>query len=84
MGHVLLTLQIAISVLESGLGFEAGLLWTLRQGGDADTNGAVVGALLGARDGAEAIPAGWIRLVGEGDRIDAMARAFAARAARVS
>lgn len=84
MGHVLLTLQTAVSVLESGLGFEAGLLWTLRQGGDADTNGAVVGALLGARDGAGAIPAGWIRLVGEGDRIDAMARAFAARAARVS
>ena len=47
MGHVLLTLQTAVSVLESGLGFEAGLLWTLRQGGDADTNGAVVGALLG-------------------------------------
>jgi ADP-ribosylglycohydrolase len=30
------------------------------RGGDADTNGAIVGALLGARDGVHAIPADWI------------------------
>lgn len=30
------------------------------RGGDADTNGAIAGALLGARDGAGAIPAAWI------------------------
>ena len=30
------------------------------RGGDADTNAAIVGALLGARDGAGAIPAAWI------------------------
>ena len=29
------------------------------RGGDADTNAAIVGALLGARDGARAIPASW-------------------------
>jgi ADP-ribosylglycohydrolase len=29
------------------------------RGGDADTNAAIVGALLGARDGASAIPAAW-------------------------
>ena len=29
------------------------------RGGDADTNAAIVGALLGARDGAEAIPVDW-------------------------
>ena len=29
------------------------------RGGDADTNAAIVGALLGARDGIEAIPAAW-------------------------
>jgi ADP-ribosylglycohydrolase len=33
------------------------------RGGDADTNGAIVGALLGARDGAEAIPEAWIERV---------------------
>jgi ADP-ribosylglycohydrolase len=30
------------------------------RGGDADTNGAIVGALLGARDGVRAIPREWI------------------------
>jgi ADP-ribosyl-[dinitrogen reductase] hydrolase len=29
------------------------------RGGDADTNGAIVGALVGARDGLEAIPEAW-------------------------
>ena len=29
------------------------------RGGDADTNAAIVGALVGARDGAEAIPSAW-------------------------
>jgi ADP-ribosylglycohydrolase len=33
---------------------------TASRGGDADTNAAIVGALLGARDGALAIPAAWI------------------------
>ncbi len=30
------------------------------RGGDADTNGAIVGALLGARDGVAAIPPAWV------------------------
>jgi ADP-ribosylglycohydrolase len=33
------------------------------RGGDADTNAAIVGALLGARDGLHAIPAAWIERV---------------------
>jgi ADP-ribosyl-[dinitrogen reductase] hydrolase len=33
---------------------------TASRGGDADTNTAIVGALLGARDGVTAIPARWI------------------------
>ena len=33
------------------------------RGGDADTNAAIVGALLGARDGASAIPEAWIERV---------------------
>lgn len=33
------------------------------RGGDADTNAAIVGALLGARDGAAAIPPAWVERV---------------------
>jgi len=33
------------------------------RGGDADTNAAIVGALLGARDGVSAIPAAWVERV---------------------
>ena len=33
------------------------------RGGDADTNGAIVGALLGARDGVDAIPQPWVERV---------------------
>ena len=33
------------------------------RGGDSDTNGAIVGALVGARDGASAIPPAWIERV---------------------
>lgn len=36
---------------------------TASRGGDADTNAAIVGALLGARDGAGAIPAAWAERV---------------------
>lgn len=39
--------------------WRAALVDTASRGGDADTNAAIVGALLGARDGASAIPAAW-------------------------
>jgi hypothetical protein len=39
--------------------FEAALVDTIRRGGDTDTNAAIVGALLGAVQGREAIPAQW-------------------------
>ena len=39
------------------------LVDTASRGGDADTNAAIVGALLGARDGIGAIPAAWVERV---------------------
>ncbi len=39
------------------------LVDTASRGGDADTNAAIVGALLGARDGVAAIPMAWIERV---------------------
>jgi ADP-ribosyl-[dinitrogen reductase] hydrolase len=41
----------------------AALIDTVNRGGDADTNGAIVGALLGACHGEEALPAQWRQLV---------------------
>jgi hypothetical protein len=50
---------------DSELARRAGALFgrvgeTASRGGDADTNGAIVGALLGARDGVDAIPRAWV------------------------
>ncbi len=73
MGSTILALTVAASVMASAPAFTDGLLWVLRQGGDTDTNGAIVGALLGARDGLSAIPMEWRSCVPDGDRILAMA-----------
>jgi len=69
MGSTLVALQVAVSVLASGLPYLDALPWVIRQGGDTDTNGAIVGALIGARDGVSAIPKEWRECVSQGDRI---------------
>ncbi|MBA3456225.1 MAG: ADP-ribosylglycohydrolase family protein [Deltaproteobacteria bacterium] len=43
--------------------WRAALVDIASRGGDADTNAAIAGALLGARDGASAIPAAWVERV---------------------
>ena len=45
-------------------------------GGDTDTNGAVAGAVLGARYGASAIPERWLACVPERDRVERLADAL--------
>ena len=61
---------IGFTLKTAGAGFWAlaharsvgtGLRRVIHEGGDADTNAAVAGALLGARDGLSAIPARWVR-----------------------
>ena len=74
MGSTLVALRVAVSVLGSGQPYAEALPWVLRQGGDTDTNGAIVGALLGARDGLEVIPADWRACVADGERILHMGR----------
>ena len=58
-GYVLDTLHIGIWGLFQP-GFEEGLVKVVNRGGDADTNAAVAGALLGARFGYSAIPKRWL------------------------
>lgn len=57
MGYTLKTLSAALWCLYHSKTFEEGLLAIVNAGGDADTNGAVVCSLLGARFGYGAIPA---------------------------
>ncbi len=57
MGFCLFTAAIALQVAAEAAGFEEGLRSVVSLGGDTDTNAAVAGGLLGARDGARRDPA---------------------------
>jgi ADP-ribosyl-[dinitrogen reductase] hydrolase len=59
-GYALATAQVAAFALENTDNFEDGLILAVNQGGDADTIGAVTGALLGAKYGLEGIPERWL------------------------
>ncbi len=65
MGFTLLSLQAALICYWRAEDFETGLRQTVEAGGDTDTNGAIVGAVLGARFGLAAIPERWRRRVAE-------------------
>ncbi len=58
-GFVRVAFRVAFWQLRHAADWRAALVDTVNRGGDADTNGAIVGALLGARHGASAIPAAW-------------------------
>jgi ADP-ribosyl-[dinitrogen reductase] hydrolase len=61
IGYVLLCLERALLSLRDAASFESGLIDVVNLGGDTDTNGAVAGALLGARFGPDGIPERWRR-----------------------
>ncbi len=58
-GWVLLALRNAFARLAADEGVREGVIRTVAMGGDTDTNASIAGALLGAADGAEALPPGW-------------------------
>ncbi|MDP9437643.1 MAG: ADP-ribosylglycohydrolase family protein, partial [Actinomycetota bacterium] len=59
-GWTVYTTRLALWSLLDAEDFRTGVERVVRLAGDADTNGAVAGALLGARFGVKEIPAGWI------------------------
>lgn len=59
-GWVITALQNAFRHLMHASDFEHALVATVSAGGDADTNGAIAGALLGAALGRDAIPPRWV------------------------
>jgi ADP-ribosyl-[dinitrogen reductase] hydrolase len=72
-GYVGTALGVASAALRRADSFEDGLVWPVNLGGDADTNGAVAGALLGARFGASAIPPRWLEQLAVRDEAKALA-----------
>lgn len=58
-GFVRVAFRLAFWELLHAPTFEAALVDAVNRGGDADTNGAIVGALFGARFGEDAIPEAW-------------------------
>jgi ADP-ribosyl-[dinitrogen reductase] hydrolase len=62
-GFVRVAFRLAFWELMHVPTYEAALIDAVNRGGDADTNGAITGALFGARLGEGAIPPGWKTLV---------------------
>ena len=65
MGFTLLALEAGLISLWHAEDFEQGLCAVVEAGGDTDTNGAVAGAVLGARFGIDAIPRRWRERIAE-------------------
>ena len=78
IGHTLLAAQFGLWSAATPLDFEDALVASVAAGGDADTNAAVAGAVLGARYGASSIPERWLACVPQRDRIEALANGLVA------
>jgi ADP-ribosyl-[dinitrogen reductase] hydrolase len=60
-GYVVNTLRTVLDAFFSTQSFEECLVKTVNRGDDADTTGAIAGAIAGARYGLAAIPRRWLR-----------------------
>ena len=60
-GYVVDTMQTVFHCFFRSRSFEGCVVETVNQGGDADTTGAIAGALAGAYYGEEGIPARWLK-----------------------
>lgn len=79
-GYVLETLSVAIAaVLDEERSLEDVLVDVVRIGRDTDTNAAVAGGLLGARDGEDAIPRRWREKLQFGKEFRELARQIVER-----
>ena len=76
MGYTLKTMSAGLWSLYHCSSFEDGLLAVANAGGDADTNGAVAGSLLGARFGYENIPERFIKGLARGNVLEEKAESL--------
>ncbi len=72
-GYVLDTLRIAVWALLGTSSLEEAVITAVNRGGDADTQGAVTGALAGALYGDGAIPGRWLDCLLAGDELTGLA-----------
>src|SRR3954468_1555351 len=79
-GSALASIAIGLAAFFNAESFEQGLVWAVNLGGDTDTNGAVTGALLGARLGVGAIPERWLSVLDRREEIESTGRQLAALA----
>ena len=73
MGYTLKTLQVGLWCLGQPGDFEATLVEVVSAGGDTDTNGAVAGAMMGARVGMSGIPDRWLKSLHAPERLTELA-----------
>lgn len=72
-GYVLDSLSLAVAAVLDTRPLPDVLIDIVRIGNDTDSNGAIAGGLLGARDGAEAIPPQWMDVLQFADEFRAAA-----------
>jgi ADP-ribosyl-[dinitrogen reductase] hydrolase len=75
-GFCLFTAGIAFQALLRDGDVEKELRQVVSLGGDTDTNAAVAGALLGARDGIDGLPPAWLLRLGDAEMIRTEAEAL--------
>ena len=67
-------LAIAVACVESEPTFEAGVLAAVNHSGDSDSTGSIVGNILGALYGVDAVPTRWLAELELRDEIEQLAR----------
>jgi ADP-ribosylglycohydrolase len=76
-GFVLDSLSLAVAAVLDARPLEDVLIDVVRLGKDTDTNAAIAGGLLGARDGVAAVPARWVAVLQFADEFVAAAAVIA-------
>ncbi|HBR75799.1 MAG TPA: ADP-ribosylglycohydrolase family protein [Cyanobacteria bacterium UBA11159] len=71
VGYTMKTLGAGFWALRHGKSYQDGILRIIHEGGDADTNAAVAGALLGAKFGYSNIPSRWVEGLVYREELDA-------------
>ncbi len=79
-GYALHTMQTALWALTHHPTFEEAVIAAVNFGDDADTSGAVTGALAGAREGMRAIPDRWLTVLRPRNELLALAQGLHERA----